>query len=723
MNPSLRPTGFFRARRRIYLVGIALIAITVAAAAITIRDLREQAIDGYQRDITNTGVLLVEQMSRSLQAVDLVIRETRERARVAGADTPQRFTSLLGTEEFHRFLKDELKSLPQANAIILVNAEGKVVNFSRRWPIPDIDISDRDFFRQLRDRDQPDVLVTEPVKTRSAGTWTFYLVRRVNGPRGEFLGIVQGAIEVQYLEDFFAAITLQRGGSVTVLRRDGTILARHPDTEAMMGKRMPAESPWYARSHDGGGTYRSPGYVDGTARVVTVHPLKEYPLVVDVTVSEDEALQSWRRQSTFIGVGALCAVIGFAFLFRILAVQFGRLEDQAQALSRGAEALRDSEQRFRDYAATASEWYWETGRDHRFTLQPERVSGHAVASTPGSNRRIDVAADLNEHPEKWRNHMALLDRHEPFRDFVYKLRVADGSLCIVSVSGNPVFDASDHFLGYRGTGRDITHQVRAEEALRQAKEEAEAANRTKSQFLANMSHELRTPLNAIIGFSEVIRDQLVGPIDARYARYGVDIHTAGQHLLRLIGDVLDLSKIEVGRLELHEEIVSLGEIIDSSLRLVQERAIHGGVVLERSLAGELPLLRVDALRLKQVVLNVLSNAVKFTPAGGRVRVTIEGTAAGGLAIVVTDTGIGMRRQDIATALTPFRQLDSGLNRRHEGTGLGLPLAKTLTELHRGWLEIDSEPGVGTTVRIHLPRERVVPDEHAAKVRAVAIAAS
>jgi PAS domain S-box-containing protein len=723
MNRSLRSTGFFRARRRLYVVGIALIAITVLAAAITIRDLREQAIDDYKRDMANIGVLLVEQMTRSLQAVDLVIRDTRERGRALGADAPERFAAVLGTEDFHRFLQDQLKSLPQANAVVVVGADGKVVNFSRRWPIPEIDISDRDFFQQLRDHDQPDVLVTEPVKTRSSGTWTFYLVRRINGPHGEFLGIIQGAIEVKYLQDFFAAITLQAGGSVTVLRRDGTILVRHPDVENMMGRKMPAESPWYPRVTEGGGTYRSPGYIDGIVRVVTVHPLKEYPLVVDVTISEAQALESWRRQSTFIAVGALCAVIGFAFLFRILAVQFGRLEDQAQALSRSAEALRDSEQRFRDYAATASEWYWETGPDHRFTLQPERVSGHAVDPARRDKRRIDVAADLDEYPEKWRNHMALLGRHEPFRDFVYKLRVEDGSLCIVSVSGNPVFDQSGGFLGYRGTGRDITHQIRAEEALRQAKEEAEAANRTKSQFLANMSHELRTPLNAIIGFSEMIRDQLMGPIDRRYARYGFDIHTAGQHLLRLIGDVLDLSKIEVGRLELREEVVSLGEVIDSSLRLVQERAANGGVMLERSLLAELPLVRVDALRLKQIVLNVLSNAVKFTPSGGRVRIAVESAGEGGLAIAVTDTGIGMRRQDIATALTPFRQLDSGLNRRHEGTGLGLPLAKTLTELHGGRLEIDSEPGVGTTVRIHLPRERVVAEERTTGLRTVEAVAS
>jgi cache domain-containing protein len=270
--------------------------------------------------------------------------------------------------EFHRFLQDELKSLPQANAIVVVNAAGKVVNFSRRWPIPDIDISDRDFFRQLRNHDQRDVLVTEPV-TRSAGTWSFYLVRRVNGPGGEFLGIIQATIEVQYLQDFFAAITLQRGGSVTVLRQDGMILARYPDTDELMGKKLPAESQWYARVAAGGGTFRTPiAFFDGSARVVAVHPLKEYPLVVDVSILEAEVLNSWRRQSSFIVVGAICAVIGFGVLFRILAVQFGRLEDQARALSRGAEALRDSEQRFRDYAASASDWYWETGPEHSFTL-------------------------------------------------------------------------------------------------------------------------------------------------------------------------------------------------------------------------------------------------------------------------------------------------------------------------------------------------------------------
>ena len=707
MNPSLQPTGFFRARRRIYLVGIALIAITVAAAAITIRDLREQAIEGYQRDITNIGVLLVEQMSRSLQAVDLVIRETRERASAAGANTPQKFTSLLGTEDFHRFLQDELKSLPQASAIVLVNAEGKVVNFSRRWPIPDIDISDRDFFRALREHDQADVLVTEPVKNRSAGTWTFYLVRRANGPRGEFLGIIQAAIEVKYLLDFFGAITLQRGGSVTVIRRDGTILARHPDTDELMGKKLPPQSQWYARVVDGGGTFRTPAaFLDGSARVVAVHPLKEYPLVVDVSILEAEALKSWRRQSTFIVVGAICAVIGFSVLFRILAVQFGRLEDQARALSRGAEALRDSEQRFRDYAASASDWYWETGPDHRFTLQPEHVSGHPLDPGQRLKRRIDVAADVTQDPEKWREHMALLDRHEPFRDFVYQLRVEDGSLCIISVSGNPVFDASGRFLGYRGTGRDISHQVRAEEALRQAKEEAEAANRTKSQFLANMSHELRTPLNAIIGFSEVIRDARMGPVDARYRDYARDIHNSGDHLLRLINDVLDLAKVEAGRLELHEEPLDLCKLFLDCNRLIADRLGAGRLEFASTLPAEPPQIVGDELRLKQILLNLLSNAIKFTPPAGRIKLSAA-VIAEGLAIAVADTGIGMEPHEIAISLETFRQVDGAFARRFEGTGLGLPLAQRLAELHGGRLAITSTKGSGTVATLYLPARRVL----------------
>jgi signal transduction histidine kinase len=243
--------------------------------------------------------------------------------------------------------------------------------------------------------------------------------------------------------------------------------------------------------------------------------------------------------------------------------------------------------------------------------------------------------------------------------------------------------------------------------LENARLAAEESSRVKSQFMANMSHELRTPLNAIIGFSEVIRDALVGPVAARYKDYARDIHSSGRHLLGLINDVLDLSKVELGRLELHEEPLELGKIVHDCQRLMADRARASNLELGIDLPADLPLLLGDELRLRQIVLNLLSNAIKFTPAGGRITLSGGISPAGGIALAVTDTGIGMKPEEIPIALEPFRQIDSALNRRYGGTGLGLPLARTLAELHEGILDISSALGQGTTVTVTLPAARVI----------------
>jgi PAS domain S-box-containing protein len=257
------------------------------------------------------------------------------------------------------------------------------------------------------------------------------------------------------------------------------------------------------------------------------------------------------------------------------------------------------------------------------------------------------------------------------------------------------------------TFRDISERKTAEIKLHHAMQQALAANRAKSEFLANMSHELRTPLNAILGFSELIRDGRLEPVGARSRDYARDIHNSGEHLLTLISDVLDLAKIETGRFELHEEEVDLVDLVAGCLPIVEQRARKGGIDLGQSFAPDLPRIRIDKLRVKQILLNLLSNAIKFTPAGGSVTVSGGVAPEGGIAISISDTGIGIRPRDVPAALEPFRQLESTFNRRHEGTGLGLPLAKSLAELHGGTLEIDSEPGRGTTVVVRLPRDRVL----------------
>jgi signal transduction histidine kinase len=223
-----------------------------------------------------------------------------------------------------------------------------------------------------------------------------------------------------------------------------------------------------------------------------------------------------------------------------------------------------------------------------------------------------------------------------------------------------------------------------------------------------MSHELRTPLNAIIGFSELMGSELLGKLgNPRYREYAMDIQDSAKHLLTVINEVLDFSRAEAGELRLNETELDPAQVIHSARRMIEERAAAAGLTLETILPDRLPRLRADEHMVKQMLLNLLWNAVKFTREGGRVSIVAERGDKGTLRIEVADTGIGMSPEEIPTALTPFRQLDSGLTRKHGGTGLGLPLVKSRIELHGGSLAIESALGVGTTVALIFPSSRVV----------------
>ena len=262
--------------------------------------------------------------------------------------------------------------------------------------------------------------------------------------------------------------------------------------------------------------------------------------------------------------------------------------------------------------------------------------------------------------------------------------------------------------GFLTTFADITERKRFENALQAAKEQAELANRAKTAFLANMSHELRTPLNAIIGFAEIIHQQLLGPIGTpRYLEYVADIHLSGNHLLEVINDILDLSKVESGHFELIEKTVDLERVLASALRLLGDKAAKDKLTVRTRMPAPRPLVRADERVMKQILLNLVSNSVKFTPPGGVIEVAVDLAENGDLLLVVADNGVGFDLADLPRALAPFGQIDSSLTRRYQGTGLGLPLVNSLTQLHGGRLEIDSKLDVGTRVTVRLPAARVI----------------
>ena len=267
--------------------------------------------------------------------------------------------------------------------------------------------------------------------------------------------------------------------------------------------------------------------------------------------------------------------------------------------------------------------------------------------------------------------------------------------------------------------RDISDRIEAEAQMHAAKFKAELASRAKSEFLANMNHELRTPLNAIIDFSDLIATEIFGPIQpAQYRTYAQDIRDSGTHLLELISNILDLSKIEAGRMELDESEVNVAEVVEACLRMVHQRAEQSKLRLHNLVEDMQCKLLADGLMLKQILLNLLTNAIKFTPEGGDVTVSVGPRTGGCVDLAVSDTGVGMAPEDIPKALEPFRQVDNTLRRQHGGVGLGLALTKAQAELHGATLTIASALRAGTTVTVCFPSARVLPS-HAAMAKPLA----
>lgn len=370
------------------------------------------------------------------------------------------------------------------------------------------------------------------------------------------------------------------------------------------------------------------------------------------------------------------------------------------------QALRFAVERFTDVLEVSADWIWETNADHRYTFLSKRaydLSGLRAEDVIGKSR-----IDLLQHADQGQTaatHLADLISRRPFTGFSYWEMTPNGRRCY-AISGKPLFDGKGRFIGYRGAGRDVTDRALIAEQLEDAKREAEAANNAKSEFLSTMSHELRTPLNAVIGFSEVIGDELFGPVGhPKYLEYAHDIQSSGRHLLDMINDILDISRIEAGRLELADEPVAVEEVVEQALHMIETRARQAGVRIETYLQPALPAFVGDRRAMTQVLLNLLSNSVKFTPRGGSVRVSATAGKEGGVSLQVIDTGVGIPSDELSKLMQPFVQASNQTEASEGGAGLGLYLVKRLVQEQDGAFTLESEEGAGAVATVTLPTTR------------------
>jgi len=408
---------------------------------------------------------------------------------------------------------------------------------------------------------------------------------------------------------------------------------------------------------------------------------------------------------TVLGLG-LALDLGDEFLggLVIVAILCCMLVVLARVADNTGKRLSAGEISYRAFFDQAVEGIFRTTPDGRYIAVNQALADIYGYSSPQTliAGLTDIGAQLYVEPERRAQFRALMQANDIVTNFVSEIYQRSGRRIWISENARAVRDWSGAMLCYEGTVEDVTEKFEQERALRTALRQAEIANKMKAAFLAAMSHELKTPLNAVLGFSEIIRDEVLGPVgNPAYREYAGDIHKSGGRLLSVINDVLDVSRLEGGLLTIETRHENIHDIVEQAIKMA--RAItHDARKIAVEIPAGMPLLDVDPRRLAQAIGNLLANALKFTPMAGTVRVAARLEEDGGIALVVEDTGIGMAPETIAAALEPFRQLDGTLSRRFEGAGLGLSISKSLVELHDGRLEVISAVGEGTMVSLFLP---------------------
>jgi diguanylate cyclase (GGDEF)-like protein/PAS domain S-box-containing protein len=463
---------------------VAVLSMVVAAALIASAGLmiwhnHQVALKDRLRGMNGMGVVLVEQTSGYVQVIDKMLREVQNRINGSRTGTSAELQDRFGGEDARAYLAEVLKTTPQVGTVFLIDANGTVFNWSQDGPVPRIGTSDRDYYQYFKVHQDPGLFIGSIWRARSNGQFSLHFARRLSGPDGTFLGVVLANVGITYLSDFYKVAAEDLGESIALLRRDGTVLMRYPNTERAIGVKLPAGSPWYKRVAEGGGSFVEDAEATGIPSVITVHVLPDYPLVIAVLMDKAAVFAQWRTESAYIAGFAVAASVVFAALFGVLGRQFRRLSEAAARLNEGKEILRA-------YAEMSADWFWEQDENLRFKFSPR------ISFMLGKTRWEVAGAAMSE--ERWSGHKADLAGRRPFRNFQWEWAEGDGSRRYVTVSGDPVFDSNGAFRGYRGTTRNVTAEVEAAVELETGRQKFEAVLGTITQGVCFFDGERRLQL-------------------------------------------------------------------------------------------------------------------------------------------------------------------------------------------------------------------------------------
>ncbi len=386
---------------------------------------------------------------------------------------------------------------------------------------------------------------------------------------------------------------------------------------------------------------------------------------------------------------------------------FTDIEDRKRA----EDALSEAEKKYRTIWENAAGGIYQVSTDGRFlTANPSLARIFEYDDTDQLIRQVRNAHEqLYVYPQERAKFLREMETIGFITNFETQAKTKSGGRIWISESARAVKDGQGNILYFEGSIEDITRRKEGEIKLREAKTQSDLANRAKSEFLANMSHELRTPLNAIIGFSEIIKKEVLGPVQPpEYAEYSNDIYESGKRLLKIINEILDVSRIETGNRNLNESRISVDRVMGACVEFMQPKADMTNISITNLVQHGAPDVIGEEIAIKQIILNLLSNAVKFTPEKGRITISYEVDREGQLRLSVSDTGVGIDDSQIEKALSPFGQVETSFNRTASGAGLGLTLVNSLIKLHGGSLELFSQKGLGTTATVIFPARRVSP---------------